>query len=265
MSIASNAFRAPHALRALYGVGLRAAFGRRGLPWRVNGETFRIDPRVRRFVPHESETTLFAFLREHIRPGDVVFDIGSFLGVYAMLAARSAGAGGRVLAFEPSAWSFDILQRHVRMNGLAGRIDARLAAVGACRQRRALVTFSDEPYRNMIGAPAIDLAAGATAVDVITLDDVCDAIGRPPDWIRMDVQGLEFDVLRGAARMLHASPVGKRRVRIVAEMHPSRWPDYGVAPADAPKLLADLGLRARSLNGHDDPFRVETHAELEPA
>lgn len=245
-------------LQPLYGLGLRAAYGRRGLPWRVNGQLFRIDPRVRRLVPHENEAALFEFLRVNIRPGDVVFDIGSFLGVYAMLAARAVGPEGRVIAFEPSAPTFRMLGRHARMNGLTERIDARCAAVGARRQRRTLVMFDDEPYRNLIAAEGGDGAS----VDVVTVDEVCDAIGHLPDWIRMDVQGLEFDVLRGAARTLRAA---RGRLRIVAEMHPAQWPSYGMTRADLPAVLSELGLRARSLTPGDDPFQQDGHAVLESA
>jgi FkbM family methyltransferase len=244
-------------LQPLYGLGLRAVYGRRGLPWRVNGEVYRIDPRVRRLVPHEHEAVLFAFLRDNIRPADVVFDIGSFLGIYAMLAARRTGPSGRVIAFEPSPWTFRTLMRHIRMNGLGERIEARCAAVGERRERRTLVAFDDEPYRNMVGATGAD----GCPVDVVTIDETCEAIGRRPDWIRMDVQGLEFDVLRGAARTIAAS---YGRMRIVAEMHPAQWPAYNFSRDEAPALLSALGLRARSLAG-GDPFQQDTHAILEPA
>jgi FkbM family methyltransferase len=244
------------ALQPMYGLGLRATYGRRGLPWHVNGEVFRIDPRVRRLVPHVNETALFAFLRDSIRPGEVVFDIGSFLGIYAMLEARLVGPSGCVVAFEPSATSFEVFARHVQMNGLPDRLDARCAAVGACSRRGALVVFADEPYRNQIAVEG----EGGPPVKVVTVDDVSDETGLRPDWIRMDVQGLEFDVLRGAARTLRAA---RGRLRIVAEMHPDRWPAYGVARDDVPALLAGFGLRARSLVAGGDPFQQDGHAILE--
>jgi FkbM family methyltransferase len=244
-------------LQPLYGLALRAAYGRSGLPWQVNGEVFKIDPQVRRLIPHENETALFAFLRESIRPGQAVFDIGSFLGIYAMLEARLVGPAGRVIAFEPSAPSFEILVRHVQMNGLAGRLDARCAAVGARRRRGALIMFDDEPYRNLIAAEGGE----GTSVDLVTVDDVCDATGLTPDWIRMDVQGLEFDVLRGAARTLRAA---RGRLRIVAEMHPAQWPAYGLTRDDVPAVLEELGVRARGLSDPDDPFQQDGHAILEP-
>ena len=60
------------------------------------------------------------------------------------------------------------------------------------------MTFAEEPYRNMIASS--DAGPSAVSVDVVTIDGICAALGRPPDWIRMDVQGLEFDVLAGAER-----------------------------------------------------------------
>jgi FkbM family methyltransferase len=251
---------AVRALSPVYARWLRAAYGRRGLRWHVNGEPMRIDPASRHLMPHRNEPELFHYLREQIRPGDVILDIGAFLGGYAIPLARWAGAHGRVLAFEPSPASFATLCRHLEMNGFGPpRVVARCAAVGARDERRGLITFEGEPYRNMIvpeGAPA-----SSTVVEVVTVDSICATLGRPPDWIRMDVQGLEFDVLRGAGAVLRE---GGGRLRIVAEVHPDQWPDYGIDPGTAADRLAAIGLRARPLRPGDNPFEQSAHAVLEP-
>ena len=246
-------------LRPAYGRALETVYGRRGLPWSINGETFRISPSLRHMLPPVNEAPLFRFLSEGIEQGAVVFDIGSFLGTYAMLAARRAGESGRVMAFEPSPGSFRALQHHLAMNGLhAPRAVARCAAVGARSEQRRLLTFDNEPYRNMIAPSDTD---GTDAVDVVTVDQVAAEIGRPPDWIRMDVQGLEFDVLAGASGVLREA---RRRLRIVAEMHPDQWPDYGIKPPEAVDRLAAFGLCARPLEAGRDPFEQSGHAILEP-
>src|SRR6476659_1620445 len=90
------------ALRPAYALYLRAVFGRVGVRWSVNGEELRIDPGVRRYVPHQNEPALFRYLQSAMQPGETVLDIGAFLGTYAIMAARWTGPLGRVLAFEPS-------------------------------------------------------------------------------------------------------------------------------------------------------------------
>ena len=89
------------AAQRVYAAGLRARYSRSGMPWRVHDEIVRIDPRVRHLIPHTSEDALFAFLKRHVMPGDIVLDIGSFLGVYAILEARLAGPRGRALHLRP--------------------------------------------------------------------------------------------------------------------------------------------------------------------
>lgn len=248
------------ALRPAYALYLRAVFGRVGLPWSVNGEELRIDPGVRRYVPHQNEPALFRYLQSAMQPGETVLDIGAFLGTYAIMAARWTGPLGRVLAFEPSPASFQILQRHLLMNNLgAPRVEARCAAVGARVGRHPLKQFELEPYRNQIVA---DDADGSTVmVDIVTVDSVCARWTRVPDWIRLDVQGLEFDVLEGAREVIHA---GRGRLKIIAEMHPQLWPEYGIQPREVDERLAALSLQAQGLTPNDSRLAPDSHMILEP-
>src|ERR1700721_1777633 len=86
-------------LRPSYERLLDAASGGRGMRWLVNGEAVRIDPRVRRLVAPTVEPELWSWLRANVGANEQVLDIGSFLGIYAILLARWAGPAGRVLAF----------------------------------------------------------------------------------------------------------------------------------------------------------------------
>ena len=138
-------------LRPSYEWLLDAASGGRGTPWSVNDETFRIDPRVRRLVAPTAEPELWAWLKENIRPGDAVLDVGSFLGIYAIIEARWAGPTGRVLAFEPTPSTVTTLRRHIKINDVADRITVMPVALGAAEGRVELHEHSD-PYRNAVGA-----------------------------------------------------------------------------------------------------------------
>jgi FkbM family methyltransferase len=246
-------------LRPAYAAWLRVVYGRRGVSWRLNGEPLRIDPMVRHLIPQTNERSLFEYLRSGMQKGDIVLDVGAFLGAYAILEARWVGEEGRVVAFEPSPSSFAVLTRHLAMNGLsANRVDARQAAVGAAIGRRELITFDDEPYRNQIAGAASASQPGA--VDLVTIDAITAELGRAPDWIRMDVQGLEFEVLEGATETLRE---GRGRTKIVAEMHPLQWPEFGVDPAEATERFSALGLTAKAIDPAEPLFTQGGHAVLE--
>ncbi|HEY8210640.1 MAG TPA: FkbM family methyltransferase [Myxococcaceae bacterium] len=247
------------ALRPAYERLLEVATLGHGTEWSVNGEVFRIDPRMRRFLPPETEPELWALLRGMVGPRDVVLDIGSFLGVYGMAMARW---GARVFAFEPTPAVARTLRRHVELNGLSDRVTVNEVALGAAP---GSVTFHqhDEPYRNAVsahdpkGAPR-----GTVEVQMTTVDEFCRARALRPTLIRMDVQGLEAEVLRGARQTLAACRDG---FRAVVEVHPQLWGAHGLTPASFDALLAELGLRARPVTASEPLYTPDGHVILEPA
>lgn len=249
------------AARSAYGLALRALYSRQGLPWKVHDETVRIDPRVRHLVPHEPEPALFEFLRGTIRPGDVVLDVGAFLGIYAVLEARWAGPKGRVLALEPTPSSAACARRHLEWNGVAGQATLVEAAASDRASRATLHDYDagSMPYVNsLVEAADTDAPAVAREVDVVTIDEVCRKHGVIPSVIRMDVQGAEIHALRGARHVLSTAP----RLSLVVEMHPQCWPGFGMTEADARRTIDELGLAARPLVESEALFARDTHAVL---
>jgi FkbM family methyltransferase len=251
------------AAQRIYAAGLRARYSRTGMPWRVHDEIVRIDPGVRHLVPHTSEEALFTFLKRQVAPGDVVLDVGSFLGIYAILEARFTGRTGRVIAVEPTPWSASIARRHVEFNA-----DSTAAPVilfeAAAGERRGQATFYEyaQPYVNAL-MPAVDVDARPRSgrVDVVTIDDLCEQLHIRPTVIRMDVQGAEFNVLRGARRTIAAAG---SRLTIVAEMHPQCWPSFAIDAAHAREIIDALGLSAAPIESGADLFTRDGHIVLTP-
>ena len=243
-----------------YAVGLRARYGRTGMPWRVHDVTMRIDPQVRHLVPHDSEPALFRLIQQRVASGEVVLDVGSFLGVYAVLEALRAGPAGRVIAFEPTAGSASIARRHIAFNTeRAAPVTLVEAAVGDSAARTTFYEY-DQPYVNSLAA-AVDVDGRPTTrpVDVVTIDDVCDRLNVTPTFVRMDVQGAEFHALRGARQTIRRAG---ERLTIVAEMHPQCWSSFGIQPDDAHETIASLGLTAEPLEPGTDLFGRDGHIVL---
>lgn len=246
-------------LRPAYEWLLDASSGGRGVEWPVHGEHLRIDPRMRPLVAQSGEPKLFDYLKENIRPGDVILDVGSFLGTYAIFMARWAEPTGKVFAFEPSPESFQALKKHLAINGVEGVVSPFQMALGDKPGAATLKTHT-EPYRNALGA--VDpkgVSSGEVEVEVSTIDDVCEKLGITPKLIRMDIQGHEYAALRGAEKTLEK---GRGHLQIVLEVHPQLWPLVGVDEKSFDALLEEYGLRVEKLHDEFARYVPDGHVAL---
>lgn len=245
-----------------YGALLYALTFGRGVVARLNGATFHVDPRLRWFLEPEYEKDLAQFLSRRIRPGQVCLDVGAHIGVYAMQIARWVGPGGRVIAFEPNPGTAPILRRHVRMNDLAGIVTVEETALGRAPGTASLFGVPGSGL-SRLDAPnplAVDVVAPA-AVAVGTVDAYCAAHHVEPDWMLIDVEGLEFEVLSGAADTI------RRRgpaLSIVVEIHPALWPLTSWTREAAEALFQSLGRRAVPIVGQKDVLGEYGSILLEP-
>jgi FkbM family methyltransferase len=207
------------------------------------GERLRVAATWRHITwnPHE-----YAAFRAATRPGDVVLDVGANVGAYSLLFALWAGPSGRVFAFEPGSAARAGLEAHVRRNHLPVTICP--LAVSDVVGRAAFTT--DAPS----GANALaTVTTGRTEeVATTTIDAFCLERGIQPDVIKIDVEGAELQVLRGARRVI-AHP----GVRVFVEFHPSTWLRSGLRPEDLQAELDRQGLTPEALAPDLDPWRTE--------
>jgi FkbM family methyltransferase len=197
------------------------------------------------FHGYDAELHVFyeALVRSPRRPR-VVFDVGASYGLHAL---RFLADGARVVAFEPNPACHDYVRTCWALNGLAGEIQA--AAVAETRGSARLMMPGDETYHRTIVPGVGDRWEGRSGVTVMTvpqvaLDDIADEAGQPPDFMKIDTEGSELAVLRGAPRLLEL-----RRTLVLFES----WPSTGDRAA-----LFDLLARAGyGVQGLGWPFREE--------
>ena len=201
--------------RPWYDSLLRALYGRRGMPLRVGeGEWIRVDPSCRSYVWEQQEEEAFwATLMSEIKPGDRVADVGANIGAYTIAAARR---GAFVTSYEPNPNVAALLRRHVALNGVADRVDVREVALGEDARHAHLA-----PRGTLDMASQID-ETGTFAVRVEKLDE-------PFDVVKIDVEGYELEVLRGAAALL--SDEARRPRCVFVELHGDVLRSRGMDPS----------------------------------
>jgi FkbM family methyltransferase len=148
-----------------------------------------------RFIKGTYEKEQVAMFQSCLRSGDVVYDIGAHMGYYALVAAVTVGGRGQVIAFEPHPFNLRQLRRHVRLSQCDN-----LTVIEAC--------VGDQPgtarFTVNLGSGTNHLdPAGTLNVSVVTLDGLVEAGTIPlPQCIKIDVEGNEFAVLRGAQAVI---------------------------------------------------------------
>lgn len=145
------------------------------------------------------------------RPGDIVFDVGANIGMYAI---RQARRGGRVYAFEPNYDAFSRLKRNISLNNLENVIPV----ASAVHSKTGIIAFSMNPKSTLAGKVVISPEKSALSshvdVEAVSLDDFADSIKCPRiNILKIDTEGHESEVLKGAKATL------AKTEKIVLEYH----------------------------------------------
>lgn len=188
-----------------------------------------------------------AFVRRILKPGDTAVDVGAHIGFFTIQMAAMVGAAGHVYAFEPFDANADLLERSIAENRFGDRVVFQRGAVGAA-SGFATLTFPVETLNSGGAYLLLDGTAPLTGnlkkqVPLIALDDI--QMQRPVRFIKMDVEGAEPQVIKGAARLLRED-----RPVILSELHPTQLERAsGVTANQFLDQLRAIGYRAQDLQG----------------
>ena len=226
--------------------------GGRGLECRLpGGESVRIAPAYRYVSWNQDEYRAF---KAALGPGQVAFDIGANVGCYSMLFGQWVGAAGKVYAFEPSPATFEGLERHIALNGLGGVVRAVRAAVSDESATADFLVLDNQGTSRLAAGAEGAASARAVRVPTVSVDEFCAREGVTPDLLKIDVEGFELAVLRGARETIRrAGP----RLAVFVEMHPTTWAELGLSKDDMLAELEAQGLEAEPPDGCEDMWSVE--------
>lgn len=140
------------------------------------------------------------FIREEVKPGQVVLDIGANKGIVTWFLGKQVGPKGRVLAFEPQPEMVPQIERVARSFGLA---NVEVHGIGLSDRADQASLFRGEAGSTANLVAGRDWQQEELEIDVVTLDSFAEEHGLDAiDFIKCDVDGYELPVLRGATRVL---------------------------------------------------------------
>lgn len=202
------------------------------------GEPVRLDPNyvLNHYHLPDSDPMLAAFLKA-LGPGQIVYDVGSYIGIWAILAARVVGTAGRVVAFEPAPASVRLVRRHIRLNEVAEIVTVVEAAIGDASGASEFYEACLSPENSLLTKTGS--LWHAVSVPMLTLDEYASQTGLYPDVVKVDVEGAELQVLKGAQHLLT-----QRRPMVFCELHRFAWQAFGFSEGHFWQALVDFGYEA---------------------
>jgi FkbM family methyltransferase len=158
------------------------------------------------YISGTSEIPVQQALTRHLRPGEVFYDIGANMGFFSLIAGKHVGPTGCVCSFEPVAENAASVRENSRLNGLQ---NVRLfeAAVGR-NSGTAELLLTEWDGGGSLSTSAVKPSAPVSRrnVRVVALDDFIPAENLPrPDFVKIDVEGVELEVMQGMSKTIAES------------------------------------------------------------
>lgn len=241
--------------RRLFGLGFSTRVRRRGILWELDLRE-GIDFSIWLLGSFEPETV--RCYQEIVRPGDTVLDIGANIGAHTLLLAQEVGPTGRVVAFEPTDYAVAKLRKSAALNPTINeRIVSLQLMLGDSNDSRAPLPqlYSSWPLKEEDGLHHLHQGRlmSTSGARARTLDAVVAELGLTRvDCIKLDIDGAECDMLRGARQVL-----AEWRPVIIMELAPYVLEERGSSLAELIEILIGYGYVLHEA-GSERPLSTNT-------
>ncbi len=183
-------------------------------------------------------------IQEVVKPGWTIVEVGANMGYYSLLMASLVGSTGRVYAFEPNPMVYKLLKLNLEINGF---LDRAIAIPKAVFDRSCCIEFGvalkHMGNSGVFTFGTFDEPAKRISVEAVALDDFF-AQNKKINLIKIDAEGSEFFVLKGAQRVIAENP----ELIIIMEFVPKKKNIIGFDPGEALAQLTDRGFHIYRIN-----------------
>jgi FkbM family methyltransferase len=205
----------------------------------------------------EKEPFTVDWVEQFVKPGHVFYDVGANVGAYSLIAAKHTGGKAKIFAFEPSFPTFRDLCQNVILNGCEDSITPLPIALWS---GKGLKTFHYATLDAGAAKHGLHLGADSSSsvyrerVLTLRLDHLKTVLRLPrPHHIKIDVDGPEFEVLRGADETLSHPKLRS----IIVEIRRKAGPDLMATKVG--QLLGSKGFRLQSQHRREGKVRAPNY------
>lgn len=196
-------------------------------------------------------------VREQIKEGDIVVDVGANIGYYTLIFAQLVGKSGKVIAFEPEPKNFEILKKNIAINNYDNVIVEQKIVSEKCGSMKLYVSDSD-----IVGHRIQQMGDLEHFVEVesVTLDDYMKKLNldEKVNFIKIDVEGAEPNVLEGSKEILEKND----HLKIFTEFNREVVKNYGTDPKKMIDLLYEKGFEIYLPNYKENKINLTNANEL---
>lgn len=199
-------------------------------------------------------------IQQILQPGDTFVDVGANVGLHTLAAGRALQGRGRIVAFEPFEGTRRLLEKTLWINGLSQLTEVHGKAVWDREGVKTLFLGATSGHHSLFELGNGQQAAPSVEVATVTLEAALGAACQV-DLLKIDAEGAELEVLRGALPIVQANP----DIALIVEFGPSHLHRNAHTSAEWLAAFTGLGLEYRAIDAHTGALSEISVAALEAA
>lgn len=198
------------------------------------------------------DVTELALIKEFVKPGNNVLDIGANIGFYTNVFLKAVGKKGVVFAFEPEPINFNYLRDNIK-NQTNVILNSKAVSDVSGKLKIYLSKMLNVDHRTY----PIDEYSEVKEIDAISIDDYLTQNGNPPiDFIKIDIQGFEMSAFKGMTNTLK----NNHNIKAISELWPYGLKKAGSSATEMLQFLNGLGFNVYLLSAR--PFKILTNSNI---
>lgn len=203
---------------------------KKGFNIHVSGFRLRFPARYFKYFEPDYELNNINFINNNIKPGMVAIDVGAHLGLISIIIGKRVSPNGNVFSFEPTPSTFRLLKRTIEINKMSGTVKPLNKAISE-RTGKDFFYVTDIEASNSNSLSNNKRTIGTETkieVQLTSIDDFAKEYNlNKIDLIKIDAEGTEYSVLKGATEV-----IDKSKPKIILALHPDSIKNFGDTLSD---------------------------------